>query len=313
MAAEQNNAAERDLLDEEGENLAVRAFLLYYGGGNAACPIISMRAHLARSGFDGCWPAWAAAPNSSTLTKSGAQLWLRHLFALEGRRSAAIGDGGLPELMEAFGTMENADEDGHTIGWVPGYTASQMRGYALDAIAADRRARGATLEKSPGSDDKLAETRMATGFGDAGTIGMLTEIAPQAAQGVKTWQERVDESGMRGTEHACMMAEIADLRSEVTYLRVQLARQSQSGLVQIGELVELNDGFGVEPNTIFVDWNAERYKLPVGTRIYAAPPLSSEQQAQCPRCPKQTPYGPVTCADCTERELGEQQVEKGVK
>lgn len=73
----------RDIMDDDGENLAVRAFLLYYGGGNTTCPIISMRAHLAHSGFDGCWPAWAAAPNSSTLTKAGAQLWLRHLFSLE--------------------------------------------------------------------------------------------------------------------------------------------------------------------------------------------------------------------------------------
>lgn len=41
----------------------------------------------------------------------------------------------LPPLPEAFGTMENADEEGHTMGWLHGYTADQMRGYAIDHAA----------------------------------------------------------------------------------------------------------------------------------------------------------------------------------
>jgi len=73
----------KELLDDEGENQAVRSFLLMYG----CCRSPStkeMREHLRLAGFDGCWPDWAATDDHH-LTKAGAQLWLRHLFALERR------------------------------------------------------------------------------------------------------------------------------------------------------------------------------------------------------------------------------------
>jgi hypothetical protein len=70
----------KDLLDSDGENRAVRNFLMFYGG---ACGINtkSMRYNMTMSGFDGAWPAWAN--DDMHLTKAGAQLWLRHLFDLE--------------------------------------------------------------------------------------------------------------------------------------------------------------------------------------------------------------------------------------
>jgi hypothetical protein len=70
----------RDLIDDEGENQAVRMFLLLYGGNNG-CTTGLMRYHLKASGFNGLWPEWAN--KDMHLTKAGAQLWLRHLFNLE--------------------------------------------------------------------------------------------------------------------------------------------------------------------------------------------------------------------------------------
>lgn len=69
-----------EMVDDEGENQAVRMFLALYGG---ACGVTSeqMRKHLKMAGFDGAWPEWANS-NNGHLTKAGAQLWIRHLFAL---------------------------------------------------------------------------------------------------------------------------------------------------------------------------------------------------------------------------------------
>jgi len=73
----------RELLDDDGENRAVRAFLLMYGGTEGGS-IGKMRRHLEHSGFENCWPEWVgAAPYNQHLTKGGAQAWIRHLFALE--------------------------------------------------------------------------------------------------------------------------------------------------------------------------------------------------------------------------------------
>lgn len=75
--------SDRTLVDDEGENQAVRQFLLLYGGNNGGqLTTTEMREHLEMSGFDDRhWPQWAIRHVS--LTKSGAQLWIRHLFALE--------------------------------------------------------------------------------------------------------------------------------------------------------------------------------------------------------------------------------------
>lgn len=73
----------RELMDD-GENQAVRAFLMLYGGVLRQLSIEEMKNHLVMAGFDGCWPGWVNDPDGVTgLTKGGAQDWLRHLFNLE--------------------------------------------------------------------------------------------------------------------------------------------------------------------------------------------------------------------------------------
>lgn len=70
----------RKIVDDEGENLAVRMFLVLYGG-QTGITTQQMRLHLEMAGFKGAWPLWATADGH--LTKAGAQLWIRHLFSLE--------------------------------------------------------------------------------------------------------------------------------------------------------------------------------------------------------------------------------------
>lgn len=69
-------------LMDEGENMAVRMFLLLYKGQQNVTGR-QMQDHLKRSGFP-YWPAWVETEAGSTeITKAGAQLWLRHLFNME--------------------------------------------------------------------------------------------------------------------------------------------------------------------------------------------------------------------------------------
>ena len=67
---------------EDGENRAVRSFLLGYLMNR---DIVDMKQHMRCSGFP-YWPEWVTT-GVGHLSKSGAQDWLRHLFGLE---SAAL-------------------------------------------------------------------------------------------------------------------------------------------------------------------------------------------------------------------------------
>lgn len=72
----------RDLLDEDGENKAVRTFLMFYAGGKPTFG--NIKAGLKHSGWNNCWPDWVNEQHpDSYVTKAGAQLWLRFLFSLE--------------------------------------------------------------------------------------------------------------------------------------------------------------------------------------------------------------------------------------
>lgn len=70
-----------NLLDTDGENRAVRGFLLGYS--ERGVNIGDMRSHLQL--YDQpYWPEWVErSPAKQTLTKAGAQAWLRYLFGLE--------------------------------------------------------------------------------------------------------------------------------------------------------------------------------------------------------------------------------------
>lgn len=73
----------RKLLDDDGENIAVRAFLQLYGG-TSSVNIGQMCDHLSRSDFIGYWPEWVCkSVREQHLTKGGAQSWIRYLFSLE--------------------------------------------------------------------------------------------------------------------------------------------------------------------------------------------------------------------------------------
>lgn len=74
---------QRDLLDEDGENRAVRTFLMQYGA--PGLTIGAMRSHMTRSGWgEEVIPPFArSAYSAEHLTKAGAQIWIRHLFSLE--------------------------------------------------------------------------------------------------------------------------------------------------------------------------------------------------------------------------------------
>lgn len=73
---------ERDLLDADGQNRAVRCFLRAYSC-DRSMSVAEMCQHMSRTGWHGAWPAWASEANGSDLTKGSAQDWLRHLFKME--------------------------------------------------------------------------------------------------------------------------------------------------------------------------------------------------------------------------------------
>lgn len=74
------------LLDEDGENQAVRTFLMLYG---TELTVARLREDMELAGWPQA-PGWTKEPEAQGhLTKEGAQDWLRHLFALEASPLAA--------------------------------------------------------------------------------------------------------------------------------------------------------------------------------------------------------------------------------
>jgi hypothetical protein len=81
LAGKTTQPAQPAVQDAEGENKAVRSFLMLYG--QPGLTVGQMKKHMTMSGFK-AWPAWVETePDGAHLTKAGAQLWIRHLFALE--------------------------------------------------------------------------------------------------------------------------------------------------------------------------------------------------------------------------------------
>jgi hypothetical protein len=78
-----------DLLDTDGENRAVRTFLLAYGG-NTGLTIGNMRRHMEMSGWEEV-PKWVETVHpDSHMTKADAQSWIRFLFSLETKENTAL-------------------------------------------------------------------------------------------------------------------------------------------------------------------------------------------------------------------------------
>jgi hypothetical protein len=110
-------------------------------------------------------------------------------------------------------------------------------------------------------------------FGGIGESGL-----PQAAQGVKTWQERMTEAGGSGwVPHSFMVAEIADLRA-------QLASQSQ-GMPTDAQIIAALHANGIDTYPSKYGFDAVQISatsvpgLRKVLETLAAPLLSSEQQA----------------------------------
>lgn len=74
----------KNLLDDDGENLAVRSFLSAYSC-TATFSIAAMRTHMIRSGWsiEFCPEFARLEKTTGSLTKAGAQLWIRHLINME--------------------------------------------------------------------------------------------------------------------------------------------------------------------------------------------------------------------------------------
>jgi hypothetical protein len=129
--------ADRDeLIDTDGENLAVRWFLAAYGGG--VNTIHRMAIHMQQCGFGWTHPDWVIPHTpGETLTKGGAQSWLRHLFSLEavpvagnGEAVAQMsGDGAkdverLDFLVGEDNCVVNQGTNGFWLCWLDGHDSS---------------------------------------------------------------------------------------------------------------------------------------------------------------------------------------------
>ena len=122
--------ANRELLDSDGENRALRSFLMQYSC-DRAITVAAMVQHMFRSGWDSqYWPHFARQVESASLhlTKAGAQIWIRHLLSLESAPQGALTDA-LPELPE-WTKMDNLG------GLVPSAVRQAMRQYAQQCIEA---------------------------------------------------------------------------------------------------------------------------------------------------------------------------------
>lgn len=68
------------ILRDDGENLALRAFLTKYQ--SSVTTLGRMKAHMEALGWDN-HPEWIKGGDLDYLTTAGAQLWIRHLISLE--------------------------------------------------------------------------------------------------------------------------------------------------------------------------------------------------------------------------------------
>lgn len=73
----------RPLLHDDGENQAVRTFLMFYGS-NPTLTHLQMMFNMQHSGYP-YFPSWVGEVRDETMTKAAAQDWLRYLFSLENK------------------------------------------------------------------------------------------------------------------------------------------------------------------------------------------------------------------------------------
>lgn len=110
-------SADRDLMDSDGENRALRTFLMQYG--LPGLTVNAMRQHMKRSGWGIEYlPDFAKFGGVEHLTKAGAQIWIRHLLSMEAAPAQCeLSDAWIVELaLEKFNgaymNLRNYDTDG---------------------------------------------------------------------------------------------------------------------------------------------------------------------------------------------------------
>jgi len=116
MSQDDGEMAPRTLIDQNGENLALRSFLMQYSCDRAAS-VADMAQHMRRSGWDGFWPGWVSSSDARHLTKLDAQRWIRHLLDLERipvkirpQASAALLDRIIDKLASGVGPDRELDK-----------------------------------------------------------------------------------------------------------------------------------------------------------------------------------------------------------
>jgi hypothetical protein len=180
----------------------------------------------------------------------------------------SIGEDGLPELPRHRFTVLHAESEWSCAGNLSVYTADQMKAYALDAIAADRRHQSSMQKVHIHSDD----------------------VPSQAAQGVKTWQERAqitdkelsDPEYMRGYVES-QNESFADAMALITDLRAQIARQSQvdeAEIYAIWDAAKAEAAMYVEGHCVDGEMHARHIMSAARPKVTAASPLSREQQPE---------------------------------
>jgi hypothetical protein len=212
------NTAElkRDLLDDDGENRAVRSFLMLYGGANPK--IGQMRDHLAMSGFDGCWPDWVLqAFPSDHLTKGGAQSWIRHLFSLEADSAEQVSE---REALAKINEIRNSIIGLQKLNWsehvYPLVAALDAAGYEGMPYPEARKNFGTLLERAVAAEHKLAAL--------SAPERKVTELPP-----LPEWCKRDDLGGLVPSEIRTEMREYA------------LAALNQQGEQTAPEWISLKD------------------------------------------------------------------------
>lgn len=163
-------------------------------------------------------------------------------------------------------------------------------------------------------------------------VGATT--SPQVAHGVKTWFDRAaEQSPGTNPQHWSAAFKAAWMLEEITDLRAQLARQSQGEAIGYVALDDL-EALAKTPRKPIREGDYLRMYLTPFTEhqratkpVYAAPPLSSEQQDppinQCDGCRQGAPMTSLGnhidsngkpfmyCQKQRYESFGEQQAEKG--
>lgn len=108
----------RDLLRVDGENRAVRTFLMHYQ--TPGITVGMMRSNMEMAGWEGHWPDFVTTSHpDADLTKAGAQIWLRHLFSLESALATRTPDNASPAASSAHAAApgQQDPEQGASADW----------------------------------------------------------------------------------------------------------------------------------------------------------------------------------------------------